>query len=143
MGDGLMAYFGAPVRSDDHASNAVRCALAMQTAVAVLNESRRQIGAPALRVGIGLHTGTVVLGDIGSPHRRDFTAVGDAVNVASRIEELTKEMDVSILVSDATRVAAGDSACFKAAGKLPMRGRTESIACFVPEDPASSDDAPR
>jgi adenylate cyclase len=140
-GDGLMAYFGAPVRSDDHASSAVRCALAMQTAVAELNEARRQVDAPALRVGIGLHTGLVVLGDIGSPHRRDFTAVGDAVNVASRIEELTKEMDVPILVSDATRAAAGDLACFKSAGKLPMRGRTESIACFVPDAPVSGEDS--
>jgi adenylate cyclase len=131
-GDGLMAYFGAPVRSDDHASKAVACALAMQAEVARLNESRQNVGAPPLLVGIGIHTGSVVLGDIGSPHRRDFTAIGDAVNVAARIEELTKETDATILVSETTRLAANDSALFKEAGTFPMRGRSESIACFLP-----------
>jgi class 3 adenylate cyclase len=133
-GDGLMAYFGAPVRSDDHASKAVACALAMQAEVARLNESRQDVGAPPLRVGIGIHTGSVVLGDIGSPHRRDFTAIGDAVNVAARIEELTKETDATILVSETTRLAVGDSALFKEAGTFPMRGRSESVACFSPTE---------
>jgi adenylate cyclase len=132
-GDGLMAYFGAPVTTSDHAANGVRCALAMQTAVSALNASRREIGAPELRVGIGVHTGVVVLGDIGSPHRRDFTAIGDAVNVASRIEELTKETKHSILVSGSTRDAAiPHGLTFDAVGTFPMRGRTEPIACFSP-----------
>src|SRR5262249_5691049 len=99
LGDGLMAYFGAPVASADRA---VRCALAMQRALDALNVERTARGESALHMGIGIHTGTVVLGDIGAPQRREYTAIGDAVNVASRIQGLTKMHGVPILLSEET-----------------------------------------
>ncbi len=134
MGDGLMSYFGAPTAHEDDPERAVRCALAMQEALAVMNEDRKASGQEPLRMGIGVHTGTVVLGDIGAKQRRDYTAIGNAVNVASRVEQLTKdkELGADILVSEATRRLVGTRMRFSEARSLTIRGRSEPLACYIP-----------
>lgn len=132
LGDGLMVYFGAPIEQADHAERAVRCAAAMQEALHVWNREREDRGEPELRMGIGIHTGTVVVGTIGSAERREYTAVGDAVNVAARLQEHTKTSRESVLVSATTRHAVGEGITFESAGRVQLRGREQLLDVFRP-----------
>jgi adenylate cyclase len=130
LGDGLMVYFGAPITQADNAERAVRCARAMQEELARWNRERTARGEVELEMGIGIHTGTVVLGSIGSRQRREYTALGDAVNVASRLQELSKTIEAPILISGVTRRALDDRIPLTACGPVHLRGRTEPLDVY-------------
>lgn len=101
IGDGMMVLFGAPQKIADPCGGAVQCALAMMEGLDALNEEFRAEGLPILTIGIGINFGTVTVGNIGSSERHNYSAIGDAVNVAARIEGLTKSLPRKILITDA------------------------------------------
>jgi adenylate cyclase len=132
IGDGMMAYFGAPLATPNHAERAVQCALAMKAALVDINVRRAALGEPLLRMGVGLHTGMAVIGSIGAPHRREYTAIGDTVNLAARIEQLTKVHNEDILLSSETRDRAGTELKFKEITESTVKGRHASVRVFAP-----------
>lgn len=103
IGDCVMAFWGAPVRSDQHAAQATRAALAIQARVAALNTRRQAQGRAPLRLSIGINSGEVAVGDMGSHWRRTYTVIGDAVNLAARLEGLTRAYGIDIVAGDQTR----------------------------------------
>ena len=131
IGDCIMALWGAPLDDPEHARHAVACALDMAD---TLQAFKRELGAEELDfdVGIGLHSGPAVVGLIGSPKRREYTAIGDTVNLASRIEGLTKDAKRRILVSRDTMERCGDAFDFVSCGTFPVKGRAQPVELFEP-----------
>ena len=133
MGDGLMATFGTPEPGPQDACNALASARAMARAVVAWSRERNNRGLPAIQIGIGLHHGDVTLGDIGSERHPEFTVVGDTVNLASRIEDLTRELKIGILASAelirAAEEEGGEALLegFRDFGLHPVRGRSEMV----------------
>ncbi len=133
IGDGIMAYFGAPLSDADHAGHAIESALTMVDKLETLNVSRRARGDKALRIGVGLHSGQAVVGDIGSPeHRLEYTAIGDTVNVASRIEGLTKTVGCVVLVSQTTHDLVRDRFDWREFPPIAVKGKAEPMVTYEP-----------
>jgi len=131
IGDGLMAFWGAPEPRADHAAAALAAAAAIGRALAADNARREAEGIATIAVRIGLHSGTVVVGNIGSRSRLNYTIVGDTVNVAARLEQLAKELapeaDCTILLSDTVRAACGDGWPLADCGRHALRGRAGTL----------------
>jgi adenylate cyclase len=139
IGDAVMATFGVPHTGKEDAFNALRCARAMIDELARWNDKRRARGAEPVRAGIGVHFGPAVLGDIGDERRLEYAVIGDTVNVASRIERLTRVLGVDILVShdlveaaqrQAPEQAAGVLASFEQGRPRTLRGRVGPVALW-------------
>lgn len=132
IGDSVMAYWNAPIDDEDHATNAARAALDILDGVDRFNEDfpPAQSGEPGVRFGIGLNTGICCVGNMGSSQRFDYSAIGDAVNVASRLEGETKRLGVDIVVADATQQLIPDFALLEL-GEITVRGRVEPVTIFA------------
>ncbi|WP_230413603.1 CHASE2 domain-containing protein [Undibacterium umbellatum] len=131
IGDCVMAFWGAPVRLDDHARLAVASALKMQTIAQGLSEDFVKRGWPELKIGVGLNTGEVRVGDMGSKIRLAYTVMGDAVNLSSRLEGITKAYGVGIVVGEATKTAAPEFA-YRELDRVRVKGKTRPISIFEP-----------
>jgi len=133
IGDEIMALFGAPVGHGDDADRAVAAALAMQAALAQLNREFAAEGRPPLAIGIGINTARVVAGNMGSHRRLNYSVIGDGVNVAARLQTLTRthEYHAGILVSAATLQAARGQYQTRALGQISVKGRSEPVTLFA------------
>lgn len=144
IGDGLMATFGTPDPSPLDPSNALHCAKDMLKALDTWNEERTSIGLATVRVGIGVHYGRVIAGDIGNDRRLEYSVIGDTVNIASRLEQLTRTLGSSLVVSndlisalnkdDARQLSLLNG--LSAAGDQMIRGRNASVAVWIISVPA-------
>jgi adenylate cyclase len=132
LGDGLMAIFGVLPDPTHGAAAAVRTAQAIRTSIAQLNRDREAHGEPRVGFGVGIHTGEVVLGAVGLPRRSDYTAIGDTVNTASRVESLCKEYHVESVISGQT-AALLDRAVFPLdrLGSAAIRGKEHEVEVFT------------
>jgi adenylate cyclase len=130
MGDGIMAFFGAPVAQPDHAPRAAAAALAMRAALDDLNRGWLARGLPEIRCGVGLNTGPMAVGNIGSSMIFDYTVIGDNVNLGSRIEGLTRVYGVDVIVSAATAELLPDSIVMRQLDAVRVKGRREPVQIF-------------
>ena len=129
IGDAIMAFWGAPVADAEHARQGVLSALGMQARLLEINDLIRSRGWPPIRIGIGVNSGTMSVGDMGSKIRRAYTVMGDAVNLASRLEALTRVYGVGVIVGQGTRDLVKD-VVFRELDKVKVKGKDEPVAIF-------------
>ncbi len=137
IGDAVMAFWGAPVAEPRHAEQATAAALAMQSAAHTLNAEFQARGWPALHIGVGVNSGPMRVGDMGSQLRRAYTVMGDAVNLGSRLEGLTKAYGVGVLIGETTRAALSGWVC-REVDRVRVKGKHQSVAIFEPVGPEAS-----
>ena len=128
IGDGILAFYGAPIPREEHAALAVNSAIEMITRLDVLNKEL-MLDVP-LRIGIGIHSGEAVVGNIGSTLKMEYTIIGDTVNTASRVEGLTKEFKANILITEETfsRLKILDN--ITPEKEITLRGKTQPIKLY-------------
>ena len=132
MGDAVMAFWGAPVPQVDHAERAVSTAIQIHSEIDKLNKELAADGFPNIRVGIGLNSGSVTVGNMGSDFRVSYTVIGDAVNIAARLEGLTKDYQADILIGGTTAEAAKNAFNFNYLGQTVVKGRKKPVHLYEP-----------
>lgn len=131
IGDAVMAFWGAPVTNPQHAHQAVMAAQAMLKAVRLVDEEGQTLGWPKVQIGIGINTGAMYVGDMGSTERQAYTVLGDAVNLASRLESLTKFYGVDVLMGENTRAALLDWVC-REVDRVQVKGKNLPVTIYEP-----------
>jgi adenylate cyclase len=134
-GDSLLAIFGSPLNpAPDHAARAVRAAIRMRDALDDVNRDEQALGLPAIHAGFGVATGEVIAGNVGSERKIEYTVIGDAVNLAARLQELSRDLGEPILVSGDTASRATAQIRLEPLGSRHIRGRTEPVEVFAARD---------
>jgi len=139
MGDAIMAFWGAPLNNPRHGLDALQAALEFPIALRKLDAAFEARGWPPLRIGVGLNTGTMTVGNMGSPFRVAYTVLGDAVNLGSRLEGLTKEYGVTVMCGESTRAQAPDWV-FRELDLVRVKGKHEPVAIYQPLGPRNAVD---
>lgn len=142
IGDAIMAVFGTPLKHDDDPDRGVRAAISMLTHLAEYNKKRIAHGKRPIDMGIGLNTGMIVSGNIGSPKRMDYTVIGDGVNLAARLESACKQYSARILISDATKNMLRGTYRTREIDYVVVKGKTKPVGVFEVLDYYSNDDFP-
>ena len=132
IGDAIMAFWGAPVKTTDHALQSVHCAISMTNRLESVNSRLLEKNFPAINIGVGIHTGDVVLGNIGSDKKLDYTVIGDGVNLASRLEGLTKTYGCALIISEDTYRAVRDRVPCLLIDKVRVKGKQQPIDLYTP-----------
>ncbi len=130
VGDMIMALFGAPLDDPDHADHAVQTALAMSAGLAQLNREWAAAGRPTLDIGIGINTGDMVAGNLGSDDIMSYTVIGDQVNLGARLESLNKDFHTRVIISEATRAALKGRYDIRALGDVVVKGKSVPVKIF-------------
>jgi adenylate cyclase len=131
IGDAIMAFWGAPVADPEHAKHAVQAALDMQAAAKKLNEKFSAKGWPTFKIGIGVNSGVMRVGDMGSKIRKAYTVMGDAVNLGSRLEGITKQYGADIIIGEGTKERISGFVC-REIDRVRVKGKDEAVAIFQP-----------
>jgi adenylate cyclase len=136
VGDAIVALYNAPYDMPDHAVQAVRTALEFQERLGPLRRRFGQVLGSDIRCGVGIHTGEALVGSLGSELRLEYTAIGDTINLGSRLEGLTKRFDVPIIISEATYREVRGQFRTRALGEVGVRGRAEAVQVYAVLGPA-------
>lgn len=139
MGDAIMAFWGAPLQDPDNAKHALQAAIGMIEELKVVQEAFAAKGWPPIKIGVGLNTGMMTVGNMGSTFRMAYTVMGDAVNLGSRLESITKQYGVNIIVSEFTKAKVPDFV-YRELDKIQVKGKHEPVAIFEPIGPVGSVD---
>jgi adenylate cyclase len=131
MGDAIMAFWGAPLDDPDHARNALKAAMAMLAELRNIQKRFQEKGWPPIRIGIGLSTGKMSVGNMGSEFRQAYTVMGDAVNLGSRLEGLTKEYGVELIVSEVTAQAVPEYQ-YRELDRVRVKGKDQPVTIYQP-----------
>jgi len=131
MGDCIMAFWNAPLDTPDHAKRAVDTAIKMQKELKLLNAELKKEKLPAINIGIGINTGTALVGNMGSEQRFDYSVIGDDVNLASRLESSSKDLKTTLVIGENTRKQCGKKVKFKSLGTIKVKGKTNNIKVYT------------
>jgi len=132
IGDAIMAFWGAPVDDPEHARNAVLTGLEMHEALHELNKDLAAKGWPELKIGVGVNTGPMTVGDMGSPVRQSYTVMGDSVNLGSRLEGITKQYGVGMIVGESTRDLVKKEFVFRELDRVRVKGKEDPVGIYEP-----------
>jgi adenylate cyclase len=132
IGDAIMAFWGAPVDDSEHAKHAVLTGLEMHVALEELNKSLVSRGWPHMKIGVGINSGTMTVGDMGSPVRQSYTVMGDAVNLGSRLESITKQYGVGFIAGESSHELVKDEFVFRELDRIRVKGKNEPVSIYEP-----------